>query len=404
VIAAPPTRKTLTLHSVQPAAIEAFEQTPLHPKVAGYVEQVLVDIGDRVTKDQLLLKLSVPELADERAQKEALVAQADAEQKQAVAGRTASQAAVQTAESQLAAAQAGKLRADGNHSRWKAEADRIASLVATGVVTGKLGDESANQLRAAEAAQAEAQAGIQSAEAMVAESQAGLVQTDADIAAAEARRKVAQADLARAETMLKYCEIKAPYDGVITQRSVDTQHYVSPAGGTATPLLTVASHAQVRVFASIPETEAGYVSANGPDADTAVVTVQALGGKSFTAPLTRSSWALDPANRSLKVEVDLPNPEGHIRPGMYATMQLKLAEATDAWAVPATAVFRDGAETYCAVVENGVIARRPVVTGLRVGDEFEIRSGLSAMDSVVLARGSQLKPGQSVTVAAPPPK
>src|SRR4249920_1556064 len=74
-----PVRKTLKLSTTQPGRIEAFEASPLYPKLAGYVQNVLVDIGDSVEKDQLLIKLSIPEMLDEVKQMEALVTQADAE-------------------------------------------------------------------------------------------------------------------------------------------------------------------------------------------------------------------------------------------------------------------------------------------------------------------------------------
>jgi RND family efflux transporter MFP subunit len=401
-MAGPLTRKTLTLTTVQPAVIKAFEETPLHSKIAGYVEQVLVDIGDRVTQDQLLVKLSVPELSDEQKQKEALVAQAEADWRQAQAGQAAAEAAVKSAESQLAGAEAGIVRANGEHARWKAESDRIASLVATGVVTDKKGDETLNQLRAAEASQAEARAQVQSVQAIVAEAQAKATKSVADVAAAEARVRVAEAELAKAVTMLGYCEIRAPYEGIVTARNVDTRHYVQPAGGQAMPLVTVASHETVRVFASIPETEAQYVSIRKDDADPVIVTIQALSSRTIDGKVTRTSWSLDPVNRSLTVEVDLPNGDGQIRPGMYATMQLRLAEVKDVLSVPAAAVVRDGGEALLCVVENGKISRRSVKLGLRAGDEFEVREGLQGTEQVVLARAGGLKAGQAVEVTAPP--
>jgi multidrug resistance efflux pump len=168
--------------------IDAFEETPLYAKVAGYVDTVHVDIGDRVTKDQPLVDLWIPELADDRAAKEALVAQAVAELEQARAGVAAAEAAVKTAEAQFAGAQAGITRAAAELERWKAEEGRIAKLVASGVVTDKLGDETRNQLRSTEAAQAEAAAQVQSVQAMVEEAQAKARKAVADEAAAGPHR------------------------------------------------------------------------------------------------------------------------------------------------------------------------------------------------------------------------
>jgi RND family efflux transporter MFP subunit len=405
VVAGPPRRKTLTLTSVQPASIEPYEQTPLYPKLAGYVDEVLVDIGDRVTKDQPLVRLWVPELLDERAQKEALVAQAEAERAQAKAAVVAAEAVAKTAQARLAGAQAGVVRAEGEHARWKAESDRISQLVASGVVTPKLADETLNQLRAAEAALAEAQAAIGAVQAEIDEARAKVLKAEADESAAAARVRVAQADLARTVTLLQYCEIKAPFAGVVTTRNVDTRHYVHPAGGDSSPLLIVASRDRVRVFAAIPETEAGLVSADPEQPDPVVVTVPALGHRSFEGHVTRTSWTLDPTNRSLNVEIDLDNPDDLLRPGMYATLTIRLAEIPGALTVPAAAIVREGNATYCCcVVDGGVIERRPVQLGLRAYDEIEVRSGLSDGDVVVLARAAGLQPGQRVEVIAPAPK
>ena len=398
-----PARKTLTLYSPQPAVIEPFEQTPLYSRVAGYVERVHVDIGDRVKQDQPLVKLWIPELSDDRAAKEALVAQALAELEQARAGVAAAEAAVKTAAAQHAGTQAGIVRAKGELDRWKAESDRINKLVASGVVTDKLGDETRNQLRSAEASQAEAAAQVQSVEAMVEEAQARVRKAVADEAAAAAQVKVAEAELARAVTLEQYTEIKAPYDGIITARNVDTRHAVQPSGGMSQPLLVIASCDTVRVTTSIPETEAPLVTSGTDDADPVVISLQAIPHRTWVGKVTRTSWTLDPQNRSLTVEIELANADGALRPGMYATAQVRLAEAQDVLTLPAAAIVRDGGSTLCCVVANGTITRRPVQLGLRVGDEIEVVSGATETDSVVLARAGNLKEGQAVEVLPPPP-
>lgn len=394
-----PTRKTLTLYTTQPASIEAFEQTPLFSKLAGYVEAVHVDIGDRVTKDQPLVTLWIPELTDARNEKQALVEQAEADIRQADAGVAAAEAIVRTAQAAVAAQQAGLTRAKGLFERWKSESDRVKQLVSTGVVTQKLADEAWQEFTAASGSLEEVQAGIVSAQAMLAQAQANVRKVEADRGAAAARLKVAHAALAQAETMLAYTTIKAPYDGVVTQRNVDTRHYVHPAGGPQSqPLLVVAHSDTVRVFASIPETEAELVTSGAEAGDPVTVTVQALGHRSFDGRVTRTSWSLDAANRSLKVEVDLPNADGALRPGLYATVKLRLEEAPDALTVPNAAIVREGAAAFLCAVEDGVIRRKPVVLGLRVGDDVQIKSGVTGQDTIVLARAGGLKEGQAVEV------
>lgn len=141
VVAAKPERKSLRLSTTQPGKIEAFEQTPLHAKVAGFVEEVSVDIGDLVKKDQVLIRLSIPELHDEVAQQTAQLAQSEAELKQAEASIKAMIAAADTAESRIVEAEASISRTEAEHARWQSEYDRIGELAAKGSVTIKLEEE-----------------------------------------------------------------------------------------------------------------------------------------------------------------------------------------------------------------------------------------------------------------------
>ncbi|MHB8900171.1 MAG: efflux RND transporter periplasmic adaptor subunit [Thermoguttaceae bacterium] len=393
-------RKTLELATTQPARVEAFEETALVSKIAGYVDEVRVDIGDTVKKDQVLLTVSVPELRDELAQKEALVLQADAEVKQAEAALQAARAAVDTAQAGIGQAEAGVARAEGDYQSIRSEYERIKQLAASGSVTQKLVDETLNQFRAAEAGQMAMAASLRSAKASLAEAEAGVVKAQADQGAAAARLQVAQANRRQAETMLRYAEIRAPFDGIVTQRSVDTGHYVQPAGTAVSPLLVVTSVEKIRVFVDIPEMEAPLVD-GGEQGDPATIRIQSLGDRQFTAPVTRTGWSLDQTNRSLRTEIDLPNPDGAIRPGMYANASILLERRTGALALPITAIVRDGGKTWCCCVVAGRIERRPIELGLRSANEVEVVSGLDGTEIVVLARADSLSPGEQAEVLPP---
>lgn len=394
-----PVRKTLTLFSTQPGWIKAFEETPLHPKVTGYVAEVSVDIGESVTKGQKLLTIAVPELEDDIKRHEALVVQAQAEVRQAEAAINAARAGSRTQQAKLKGVEAGLERTRGEYDRWTAEYARMKELASRGTVTDKLVEETLSQYRAADASRAEAEAGIASAQAAVEEAQAQVASAEANLVAAQARVGVAQANLAQAQTLLAYATILAPYDGIITRRSVDTGHLVKEASGPAAEaLLTIVRADMVRVFVDIPETEAPLVTSGAEGGDPAQVSVQSLGSRTFDSSVMRTSWTLNPVNRSLLAEVDVPNADGLLRPGMYASVRVQLDERRDALTVPAAAIVRDGAQTLCCTIVDGKVARRPVETGLRVGDEVEIRSGLTEKDQVVLARAGSLKDGQSVEV------
>jgi len=399
VTAGTPVRKSMTLYTTQPGTVRAYEEAPLHSRITGYVKKVNVDIGDRVEAGQPLIEIDAPELGNEVTRHQALVAQAVAEFSQAEAAISAAAASVRSAEARVSGVEAGVLRTDAEIEHRKAEYDRIKELAGRGTVNVKLVDESMNQLRAAEAAREEARAAIESATAMVEEARAFQQKSEADSVAARSRIDVAKANLARAETMLQFTLIKAPFNGTITQRQVDTGYSVVPAGGAmSAPLLVIARHDIARVFTDVPETEAALVTAGGEEADPATVTIQALGNRSFESTITRTSWSLDPSNRSLRTEIDLPNEDASIRPGMYAMVQIRLAERQNALTLPLGAIIREATGARCCVVVNSKIEYRPIVLGLRSGDDFEIVSGISDSDNVVLARAGGLQNGQVVEV------
>jgi HlyD family secretion protein len=399
VVAAPPGRKTLVLSTTQPARIEAFEHTPLFAKLAGYVGEVRVDIGDKVKKGQPLVRLHIPELENEVAQKQARVGQAEAEVKLADATAAAASAAAETAAAQIAEHRAGVAGAEAEASRWNAELNRIKQLATSGSVTQKLVDETSSQIASARAAADRSTAAVASAKAAAREAKALVDKAHADRAAVEARLGVARADLARSRTMLDYANLTSPFDGVVTQRSVDTGHFVQPASGAAArPLLTVARTDKFRVWVDVPELEAAQVDIGDP----VTLNVQGAPGAPAQATVARTSWSLDPANRSLRTEVDLPNDKVALRPGLYATAIIQLARRENALSVPVTAIVRDGQQTFVNEVRNGKIARRSVKLGLRAGADVEILEGLDEQATVVQIRGESLNDGQLVqTIKSP---
>jgi HlyD family secretion protein len=401
VTAGTPQRKTLELYTTQPAAIRAFEESPLHTRVSGYVRSVHVDIGDRVEQGHVLIEIEAPELHDDVVRYEALVAQAEAQQGQAEAAVAAAEAAVKTSEARLVGFEAGVARTTAEQQRWKAEYERIRDLAGRGSVSAKLVDETLNQFRAAEASGAEAEAAIVSAAAGIDEARANLRRAEADRVAAAAQLEVTKAELRRARTMAGYTEITAPFAGVVTRRRVDTGHSVYAVSESIQPLLVIARDDVIRVVADIPETEAEWVTSDGDQPDPAVVTIQGIAGRSFESHVARTSWSLDPASRSLRTEIDLPNDQRQLRAGMYATVRIRLERREDVLTLPVTALVPDGASMRCCVVANGRIEYRPVETGLRSGAEIEIVSGLTEGNMVVLARAGGLIEGQPVEVIAP---
>jgi len=404
VTAGPPIRKTLQLFTVQPGRVNAFEEAPLVPKLPGYIEKVLVDIGDRVQKGQMLIELSIPELKDDLEQKHGLLAQAQAEVRQAEAALVAMKASANSANAMVSQSEASVGRVEGEYKRWTSESQRIQQLVSSGSVTAKLADETLSQFRSAEAAMKEATAMIESAKAGMLEAEANILKADADVSAAVARVRVAQSNVDAATTMITYTRILAPFDGVITNRNVDTGHFVQPANsGASKPLLIVASVDRVRISVDVPEMEAAMIDAGDSDklfGNVATVRVQSISNKVFDGHISRSSWSLDSQNRSLRTEIDLSNDNQALLPGSYASVSILLAQRNDVLTLPTTAIIREGMDAFCFIVNGGKLTKRPVQIGLRSGNEVEISTGLEGTESVVMVNVGSLRDGQLVDVIA----
>jgi RND family efflux transporter MFP subunit len=394
VTAARPARKTLRRETVQPGQIEAFEQTPLLAKLPAYVEKLYVDIGDRVDGGQLLIDLYLPELKDELRQKDAALVQAQAQIELATAAIRAGEAAVATAQANISLMAAGKIRAEADVTRWQSQYARISQLVAGGSLDRKLEDETRDALKAAEAARGEALAKVEAAKAALLQSQADLAKAKANQSVARAGQGNAEADVSRVKALLQYTKICAPYAGVVTGRNVNRGDFVQPAGTmTARPLLAVARTDMVRIFVDVPEMESPWVEAGR----TGYVNVQAIPDRSVEGKVTRTSWVLG-ANRTLRTELDLPNPGGLLRPGMYATAHILLQERPNVYVLPLSVIVREHQQAFCWVVKAGLAARTPITLGLQMGNDVEVTSGLKWDTLVVQSQPGALREGQPVEV------
>ena len=385
-----PERMTIRRTTEQPGQILAVETTPIHARIGGYVKLVAVNIGDRVKAGQHLAELDVPEVDAEARQKVAAVEQAQADRSQAEAAITVAKSAVVTAQAKAAEVQATTRRTVADVLRWDAEAARIEQLARESAVTGSLRDETRSKLEAARAAADEARAHILSAEAALEEARSALEKSKADSASSTAKIKVAKADQSRVEAMLSFSKINAPFDGVVTRRHVDPGHLTIP-GGTGEPLFVVDRTEVVSVEVAVPEAESALVEPGDP----AKIRIQSLSGRELSGKVARTSWALDQGTRSLRVEIDLPNEDGSLRPGMYAYTTIAAAERPDVLTLPLTSIVRETGKVYCVVAEEGKARRRPVRLGLSDGIRIEILEGIAAGDSVI-ASGAELAEGQVI--------
>ncbi|MEB2285239.1 MAG: hypothetical protein B6D46_07465 [Polyangiaceae bacterium UTPRO1] len=204
----------------------------------------------------------------------------------------------------------------------------------------------------------------------------------------------AAATLAQLEAMQAYEHIRAPFAGVVTVRDVDPGVLVPQAtaasGGMA--IVTVASFAVVRVYADVPQSAAPRLQVGDP----ATITVKEYPGRAFTGAVSRRAEALRPATRTMLVEVDVPNDDGALRPGMYATARFTITLPDGPLLVPDDAlVFRSG-KIYVPVVRDGRLVLAEVVLGYDDGRKVEIVSGLAAGDVVAMNVGQAARDGEPV--------
>lgn len=408
-----PIRKTLVRVTEQPGQIEAFEETAIHAKLAGFVKKVHVDLGDkvvgpsRVSTDQpeqpgqILAELEMPELEAELKQKQALVAQAAAEITQAAAAIKVAMSAKTSAEALVAEARASVERADAMYERWKSEFERIKELVAKQAVTQKVADETEQQFKAADAARREVAAKIKSVQAKLSESAANIEKADADLVAVQSKHKVTEADEQKTRALLSYATLRAPFDGIITERHLDTGHLVQPSGVSGKPLFVVVRADTVRIFLDVPEADAAFIAAGSP----AKLKIPALSAATFDGQVTRTSWTLQSNSRTLRTEIDVANPDGRLRPGMYATAEVEVARRADALSLPKSAIGKDKDGSFVlSISAENKIARLPIKTGIvavsPTSTDIEIVSGLAGEESLIGANLAAYKDGQAVEVIA----
>jgi multidrug resistance efflux pump len=301
------------------ATVDAFWSADQYAKTAGYVSDVKHDIGDRVKKGEVLAVLYVPELEKNLVQAKAGLAARLQMRKAAEAAVAQSQQALAVTRSQLEGYQADLYLAQVTLKRQE---ELSAGKAAT-----------AQQLDDARAKARVAQANVAMGAAKVSSAQADIQAAEANRDVAAAQVEVADAGVQEVQALLEYTRIIAPFNGVITRRQVNPGDLVQGATTTRTAaLFTVQQLETMRVFCDVPESQSAGVAV-GAEAD---VKLYGLGGQIVKGKVTRLADAIEPATRTMRTEVDLPNPTGVLRPGMYAqvTIRLQPPPIADAAAAP----------------------------------------------------------------------
>ena len=340
VLVAPVERKDLVKRFDIAAEFKPFREVALHAKVTGYVQELKVDIGDRVKEGEVLATLEVPELGDD-----------------------------------LRKARAAAERARQEAARTKAsyEDAHLAFTRLTEVMK-----QHENLV---------AQQDIDEARARDATAEAAHV-------AAEAAIKEADANVTRIGDLVAYSRITAPFDGVITERYADPGALLG--AGTSTTggaLVRVSQMNPLRLVLPLPEAVVPRVHVG----DTVSVSVDALQRK-ITARIARASDRIDTDTRTMHVEVDVQNPDLSLAPGMYATVSLTLDARDRALSIPIESIgSRQGAEAAVLVVgSDHRIEARKVKLGLETPRRVEVLAGLDEHDYVVTGNRSAYAAGETV--------
>lgn len=324
-----------------PAELLPYQSVFLHARVSGYVEEISVDRGSQVKKDQLLVKLSAPELA-------AQVAEAESK-----AEAAASQKA--EAEAQLASAQS--------------TFDRLKAASATdGAIAG-------NELVQAEKT-------VEAANALV--------------RSRDSATRAARAAVQATQEMARYLNVTAPFDGVVTQRFVHTGALVGPTGGDTSSgaLIELQQVSRLRVVASVPEADyAGVVTgARVP------FRVSAHPARTFTGVVARIAQALDPRTRTMSVELDVSNPNGALAPGMYPEVSWPVKREGASLLVPPSSIVTTTERTFVIRVKDGRAEWVTVRRGVASGGQVEVLGALRPGDLIVKQGTDELREGTALRV------
>jgi len=322
-----------------PATTTAFEATNIFARTSGYVEKRHVDIGDHVKAGTLLAEITAAELDHQIAQAQATLTQNQATLRQTEASRELAQ--VTNA--------------------------RNSNLVKQGWLTQQQGDNDRLTLAAQQAA-------------------VGVAQSN--IIAQEAQIRILEQEKA-------YQRVVAPFDGVVTQRNIDNGSLVQSG---STLMYTVMHSDVIRIQLFVPQDEAFGVA---PGVD-AVVHVPEIPDRSFPGKVTRIANALQPGSRTLLTEIDVPNLDGALSPGIYCTVELHIPRKTTSLVVPADAIVFDQDGLHVAVVENGTVRMQKISIARDFGKEVEVREGVKAGDQVILNPMVNLVDGSKVTLQKQP--
>jgi membrane fusion protein (multidrug efflux system) len=363
-----PQRKDLEIKLTFTADVLPAKQAAIFSKVSGYIRRIHADRGDFVKTGQLLVEIDDQEL------------QASLEQARAtlLSGR----AGLEMAKSSLEGQRANLARARAVADNDGRQAERMKTLFERGLV-------SATDWENARTNADSSRANVHAAEAQITTSESQVRLSDAQLATYRASLNLAQTNLANTRLL-------APFEGYISQRNLDQGAAVNAqSAGTSTTsvgILTVQDIATVKVQIEVPERDIARIKVGAPVS----VVADPYAGESFSGTVARVTHSLDPRTRTMGIEVEIPNPGGKLKPGMFARVEALVDKRANALTIPVEAIRLGEAKPAVMVVRNGIVEDVPVELGVSDARSVEVLNGVSEADQVILQGKDLVKPKQKV--------
>jgi RND family efflux transporter MFP subunit len=357
------TTEDLSHGLVLTAEFKPFQEIDVMAKVAGYIKRIDVDVGDRVQKGQLLATLEIPEMADDRRRASAALSRGEAD--------------VMRARDELRRAQSAHELTHLSFERLSSVAAKRPGLVAQQEIDDARGKD------------------------LVAEAQVSAAKSALDVTSEQVRMNTAE--LQKVQTMFEYTKVVAPFAGIVTKRYADTGSMIQAGTASQTqamPVVRLSENSLLRLILPVPESAVPSVHI-GQQVEVRVPTLQ----HSFPGRVARFDEKVSLSTRTMDTEVDVPNPSLLLIPGMYAEVDLTLAQHRAVLAIPVMAVDMDPSTSdkraaasgrVMVVTPNGRVETRQVLLGIETANRIEVRSGLNEGDMVVLSGRSGLKAGDEV--------
>jgi membrane fusion protein, multidrug efflux system len=331
----------VTRRLVLPGETAAWYDSRIYARVNGYVEKWFVDIGDHVNKAQTLALIETPEL--------------DAQLLAARAKLRASQA-------QVNVKQAAADFAKSTYERWSNSPQGVVS-------------EQERQSK-----------------------KAASVAADSELIASKAQVALDQAEVERLTSLTEFKEVKAPFDGTVVERDIDVGNLVTAGSGSGTSALyRVARNEPIRVFVNVPQSAVDDLLTGEARAS---ISIGGDTGRHYEGKVVRTSRAVNRQSRTLRVEIDLPNSDSRLVPGLYVQVSFSLKNPTGVQVPAAALLFRPKPQVAIIDARN-VVEFRDVEIGVDDGDVVQINSGLQEGDRVALNLSSQIASGTKVEAHEP---